>query len=86
MHFEIWGKCNSGVPLSVSSGDGDLNKNTDFQTIQTYRYPLELVKKDNLLTILTGKYCFHGLFFIYYLLTLVKVYTALKLIRRAAGN
>ncbi len=63
--------------------NGNLNKNTDFQT---YRYPLELVKKDNLLAILTGKYCFHGLFFIYYLLSLVNVYTALKLIRGAAGT
>ncbi len=36
--FRIWGKS----PLFVSSGDGDLNKNTDFQT---HGYPLELGKK-----------------------------------------
>ncbi len=48
MHFtfEILGKCNSGVPVVCEQWcDGDLNKNTDFQTIQTYGYPLELGKK-----------------------------------------
>ncbi len=43
--FEIWGKCSSGVPIVCQQWcDGDLNKNTDFQTIQTYRHPLELGK------------------------------------------
>ncbi len=33
-------------PLFVSKwSDGDLNNNTDFQTIQTYEYALELGKK-----------------------------------------
>ncbi len=81
--FEIWGKCNSGVPVVCEQWcDGDLNKNTDFQTIQTYRYPLELGKKDNLFTILTGKYCFYGQFFIYYLLMLVNVYVKVPVLLR----
>ncbi len=72
--FEIWGKCSSVVPVVCEQwGDGD--KNTDFQT---YRYPLELGKKI-MFTILTGKYCFHGQFFIYYLLMLVKVYESVLL-------
>ncbi len=44
--FKIWDKCNSGVSVVCEQWcDGDLNKNTDFQTIQTYGYPLELGKK-----------------------------------------
>ncbi len=48
MHFtfEIWCKCNSDIPVVCEQwSDGDLNKNTDFQTIQTYGYALELGKK-----------------------------------------
>ncbi len=34
--FEIWGKCKSVIPVVCDQrSDGDLNKNTDFQTIQT---------------------------------------------------
>ncbi len=38
--FEVWAKFISGICAQWC--DGDLNKNTDFQT---YRYPLELGKK-----------------------------------------
>ncbi len=42
--FEIWGKCNSGIPVVCEQWcDVDWNKNTDFKTIQTC--PLELGKK-----------------------------------------
>ncbi len=78
MHFtfEIWCKCNSGVPVVCEQWcDGDLN-NTDFQTIQTYGYALELD------WILTGKYCFHGQFFSFYLLMLVNVYVRVHVLLR----
>ncbi len=47
MHFtfEIWCKFNTGVPVVCEQWcDGDLNNNTDFQTVQTYGYALELGK------------------------------------------
>ncbi len=47
--FKIWGKCNSGVPVVCEQWcDGDLNKNTDFQTKKYI--PLNLVKRSCLPT------------------------------------